>query len=381
MRRLAQRHLSKSARRVLRLSAAALVLLVPSAALAQFTVSIAGPFTGRQAELGEDMAAAARLAIEDLNAAGGLLGQKIELRLEDDGCKVERAVGTAELLAAARIALVVGHPCSAAALSAASVYGRTQTLFIAPSTRVAALTDQRAGSTVFRLSGRDDRQGASAATALLSAAPAKRVAIVQDRTSYARGLTAGVVAELGLHGVKPLAVLPIVAGRREYPEVVAALKQSEIESVFFAGYPAEAAVILRQMRQAQLSAEFLGSDSLVTADFAETIRTSLSSGRVKALFAAQPEIANSSADLKARIFADGKQPTPLFLSTYAAIEVWAEGVRIANTVEPAAVAQAVGQSTLVTRAVGPISFDEKGDARVKPFVTVAWRSGKWLPVE
>ena len=60
-------------------------------------------------------------------------------------------------------AFVVGHPCSGSAVAAASLYGAAGIVFIAPGVRHPALTAKRAGMTVFRLAGRDDRQGDAAA--------------------------------------------------------------------------------------------------------------------------------------------------------------------------------------------------------------------------
>jgi len=190
------------------------------------TVIVAGPATGRLAATLPAMVSGARKA-----AAGA----PIEIIDADDGCDAARAAGAARVIAAGRPALVIGHPCPGAAIAAARVYADAGVLFIALGVRHPALTDQRAGPTIFRLAGREDRQGRAAADALIALAPSGRIAIVQDRTAYARGLTAAITAALGERRITPPAVVPIVAGRRDYDAEVARLRASPPDAVFFAG--------------------------------------------------------------------------------------------------------------------------------------------------
>ena len=113
------------------------------------TIVVAGPATGRHAETLAAMAEGAR-------RAGA--GHAIRLIEVDDGCDAGRAEGAARLIVADKPDLVLGHPCPAAAIAAAKVYAASGVLFIALGVRHPDLTDKRAGPTIFRLAGRDDRR-------------------------------------------------------------------------------------------------------------------------------------------------------------------------------------------------------------------------------
>ncbi len=226
--------------------------------LADSAIVVAGPATGRHAGTLVAMAAGARRAIA---------GRAIRMTEVDDGCEAGRAEGAARVIVADKPDLVIGHPCPAAAVAAAKVYAAAGVLFIALGVRHPDLTDKRAGPTIFRLAGRDDRQGQAAAAELLSLAPQGKIAIVQDRTAYARSLTAAVTGELALRKSPPPAVIPIVAGRRDYDAELQKLKGARPEAIFFAGYPSEASVVLRSLRKAGITATLIASDANATDEF------------------------------------------------------------------------------------------------------------------
>jgi branched-chain amino acid transport system substrate-binding protein len=98
------------------------------------------------------------MAVESLNASGGVLGQKVELVAGDDFCDPDQAVAVACKLASDRVVLVVGHFCSHSSIPASKIYEKARILQIAPGSASAKLTDE-GGANMFRVCGRDDRQG------------------------------------------------------------------------------------------------------------------------------------------------------------------------------------------------------------------------------
>jgi ABC-type branched-subunit amino acid transport system substrate-binding protein len=101
-----------------RLAAITVVLLAAAAwatsAAAEIRIGVAGPMTGPIAWFGEQYLRATELALDDLNANGGVLGQKVELIVGDDFCDPEQAVAAAHKLASDGVVFVVGHFCSRA---------------------------------------------------------------------------------------------------------------------------------------------------------------------------------------------------------------------------------------------------------------------------
>jgi branched-chain amino acid transport system substrate-binding protein len=132
------------------------------AAAADIRIGVAGPMTGAYAWAGERYERGATLAVEDLNAKGGVLGQNVELIVGDDFCDPDQAVALGRKLVSDGVVFVVGHWCSHASIPAAKVYEKARILMISPSSASAKLTDE-GGPNVFRVYGRDDRQGAMVA--------------------------------------------------------------------------------------------------------------------------------------------------------------------------------------------------------------------------
>ncbi len=136
----------------------------------------------------------------DLNAKGGVLGQRVELIVGDDFCDAEQAVALARKLASDGVVFVAGHFCSHASIAAAKVYEEAKILMIAPSSANAKLTDE-GGPNVFRVCGRDDRQGTKVADYLADHWAGKEIAILDDGTVWGAGVANGVRRRLQERGV------------------------------------------------------------------------------------------------------------------------------------------------------------------------------------
>jgi branched-chain amino acid transport system substrate-binding protein len=133
---------------------------------AEILIGMPAPMTGGMAWFGEQMQEGMAMKIAELNAAGGVLGQRIELLPVDDYCDAEQAIAAAHRLVEARVAAVVGHSCSGAAIPASKIYEEAGILFISSGATNPALTDQ-GFRTVFRTAGRDTLQGTMAADQLV----------------------------------------------------------------------------------------------------------------------------------------------------------------------------------------------------------------------
>lgn len=343
----------------------------PVAASADIVIGVAAPFGGRHSATARDITRGIEAAVQHITiSTAGLLGQQLTIQSEDDGCDANRAKATAAALVKLNPAVVVGHPCAAAALAAAPIYAKANIPFIAIGVRHPGLTDNRAGPGIFRVSGRDDRQGEAAAAALAAAAPSKRVAIVQDRTAYARSVLAGTSAALAKLGIMPAPIVPIVAGRRDYDAEIAQLALARPEAVLFAGYPSEAALILRGMRKAGLAAVLVGSDALATAEFAEFVGEDDRAGRRVQVLARTPNDAAPQGP-------EETGPGPHAAFAHGAIEAWAAAVVRANSTELGKVAAAISIAPITTRALGVISFDAKGDASLPSYTAAVLVAGRW----
>lgn len=132
--------------------------LMASAVRAEIVIATVGPMKGPFAGLGDQMKQGAELAVADLNAKGGVLRQKVKLIVGDDACNPEVAVTVAKFVVNQGASFVAGHFCSAASIAASDIYNKDNILLISPASTHPLLTD-RGLENVYRVSGRDDRQG------------------------------------------------------------------------------------------------------------------------------------------------------------------------------------------------------------------------------
>lgn len=220
----------------------------------QAVIGVAVPSQGGKAELGRAILAGARSGTGSVNA--------VALAVEDDQCTTEGGAAIAAKFVALKVDAVVGHPCSNAAIAAAKVYAAAGIMFVAIGADHPDLTDKRAGPTIFRSTGRLDRQAADTVATFAPALTGRRVAIINDKTAYARKLADEVAAGLATQGVNDSLAISITAGEKDYSGLIARLAAARIEAVYFAGFPSEAVLILKGLQDANLAVLLIGCDAL-----------------------------------------------------------------------------------------------------------------------
>ncbi len=204
-----------------------------------------------------DLSTALQGAIE---AEVQALSPKPVLLVETDRCSAAGADDVARRLVARGVTIVIGHPCSNAAMSAAKIYAAAQIPFVAVGARHPDLTDKRAGPLVFRLGGRDDRQTADTVAALGDRLNGKTIAVIHDRTRAQRRLADAMAAAL-----RPIAervqLTAIVAGEKGYDGLVSGLNGQKPDAIYFALFPPEAKMVAQGLMAANSKSLFIFSEA------------------------------------------------------------------------------------------------------------------------
>jgi branched-chain amino acid transport system substrate-binding protein len=361
--------------------AAGLSLALAGAASAQdITIGVAGPLTGQYATFGQQFKNGADLAVADINAAGGVLGKKIKLDMEDDACDPKQARAVAEKLVGLKVPFVGGHFCSGSSIPASDVYAEAGILQITPASTNPKFTERGMWNT-FRVCGRDDQQGAVAGKYIAGKYKGKSVAILHDKSTYGKGLADETKAAINKAGLKEKMYEAYTAGEKDFNALVSRMKAANIDVVYVGGYHTEAGLILRQMRAQGMGAQMISGDAIATNEF-WSITGDAGAGMLFT-FGPDPRKRKAAAEVVKRFKAKNIDPEGYTLYTYAALQVWAQAATKAKTTDPKKVAATVKAGKWDT-VLGPISYDKKGDITKLDYVMYIWKrdaSGKVTYVE
>jgi branched-chain amino acid transport system substrate-binding protein len=367
--------LDKALRSVLLAAPVAALITLPAAA--DTVVGMAGPITGPDAVFGKQMRMGAEMAVADINAKGGVLGQKLRLVLGDDASNPSQGVAVANKMATDGAVAVMGHFNSGVSIPASRVYADEGILQISPGSTNPQLTEQ-GFDTVFRTCGRDDQQGAVAAAYLAQNHAKDKIAFVNDQTTYGKGLVDATKAALNAKGVKETLYDVVTKGDRDMSALVTKMKDAGIQVVYFGGLHTEAGLLVRQMREKGLNAQLVSGDGIANHEF-WNIAGPTAEGTLMT-FGADARTRPEAADVVARFKAQGFDPEAYTLYTYAAVQAWAQAAQKARSTDAAKVAKALRDGEVDT-VMGKLSFDTKGDRKQTDYVFYRWSNGSYTQVK
>jgi branched-chain amino acid transport system substrate-binding protein len=356
------------------LAASALIALTAGAAQADITIATAGPMTGQYAIFGDQMKRGAEMAVKDLNAAGGVLGEQLVLEVGDDACDPKQAVAVANQMVNAGIVFMAGHFCSGSSIPASAVYNEEGILQISPASTNPQLTEQGLDN-VFRVCGRDDQQGTFAANYVVDNNVGSKVAIIHDKTPYGKGLADEFKKQLNARGVEEAMYEAITAGDKDFTALITKMKEAGIDLIYLGGYHTEAGLIARQAKEQGINATMMSGDALVTDEY-WAITGDTGQGTLMT-FSPDPRKNEAAAPVVAEFQAQGYDPEGYTLYTYAAIQVWAQAAEKAGTTDLDAVVEQLHNNQFDT-VLGPIAFDDKGDVKGAAYVMYEWDNGKYV---
>lgn len=344
-------------------------LALSTAAVAQnTTIAVAGPMTGGESAFGRQLKNGAEMAVEQINAAGGVLGKKLALDVEDDACDPKQARSVAEKIGSLGIPFVAGHYCSSSSIPASEAYADGNVLQITPGSTNPQFTERKLWN-VARVCGRDDQQGSVAGDYIAKHFQGKNIAILNDKTTYGKGLADETKKALNKAGMTEKLYESYNKGDKDFNAIVSRLKLENIDLVYVGGYHQEAGLILRQMRDQGLKTILMAGDALADKEYASI--TGPAAEGTLFTFGPDPRKKPTAAAIVDKFKAKGIDPEGYTLYTYAAVQVWSQAAAKAGTTDPKKVMDTIKAGSWDT-VIGKLEYDAKGDIRQLDYVVYKW---------
>ena len=341
----------------------------------------AGPISGAIAHLGKDNENGARLAIEELNAAGVTIdGKKVTLELmaEDDAADPKQGTSVALKLVDAKVAGVVGHLNSGTTIPASRLYSDAGIPQISPSATHPQYTRQ-GFKTTFRMVADDARLGATLGKYTVGTLKGKAIAVIDDRTAYGQGVADEYSKAVLAAGGKVVAKEFTTDKATDFKAILTTIKGKRPDVVFFGGMDAVAGPMLKQMKSLGITARFVGGDGICTEELMKLGGDAIADDQVVCAQAGGVEgegregLDAFKARYKARFGTDIQVYSPY---VYDAVRVMVGAMVKARSADPAKYLPLLAATSDFKGVTGPISFDAKGDIRNAALTLKTVRAGK-----
>ena len=338
-------------------------------------VGFYGSLTGDGASFGQSSREGAELAVDELNTAGGVLGRKLRLLIEDDQSKPEEASNAVtKLITQDKVVAVIGEVASRRTLAAAPISQRYQIPMITPASTNEKVTE--VGDYVFRVCFIDPFQGEVLAKFAYNDLKARKVAILRDQAQdYSVGLTDSVAQNFTKLGGQVIAPVSYSTGDADFKAALTRIRSEKPDVLFATGYYPEAAIITRQARELGMTMPILGGDGWV-GDALQNGREALKNTYISNHYSGDnpdPVVQNFVNTYKKRF---NRDPDAIAALGYDAIKVLADSLTRAQSTEGPKLRDAIASAD-VPGVTGRLKMNAKRNVD-KPAVVqeVTYAAGK-----
>lgn len=362
---------------------AALVSLAGAASAQDMIVKIGhvGPISGSIAHLGKGNENGAKMAIEDLNAKGVMIGGKkvkLELAAEDDAADPKQGTAVAQKLVDMKVSGVIGHLNSGTSIPASKIYAAAGIPQISPSATNPAFT--RAGyKTTFRVVADDVHLGGTLGSYAVKNLKGKSIAVIDDRTAYGQGVAEEFAKAVKASGGKIVGTEFTTDKATDFMPILTTLKGKKPDIIFFGGMDAVAGPMMRQMKNLGIKAKFMGGDGICSSELVKLAGDGMADGQVVCAEAGGVEGAQKAgmdkfyADYKKRFGIDVTVYEPY---VYDAVNIMVAAMVKAGSSDPAVYLPVLAKTDKYKGVTGDISFDAKGDVKNGALTLYTYKAGK-----
>jgi len=344
-------------------------------------IGASSPLTGPQAHLGKDNENGTRMAIEDANTKGIVIGGRkvrFELISEDDQADPKAATIVAQKLVDNKVNGVIGHLNSGTTIPASKIYNDNGIVQISPSATAVNYTTQ-GYKTAFRVMANDAQQGHVLGEYAAKNLGAIKIAVIDDRTAYGQGLADEFIKAAKDSGAEIVAHEYTSDKAVDFTAVLTAIKGKQPDLLFYGGMDAQAGPMAKQVKALALNLKFMMGDGGYTPEFVK-----LAGDAAEGAYASLPGVPLDKmpgGKAFAERFVAKYQPIQLYAPyCYDAVNVMIAAMQKADSVEPAKYLPVLA-GIAYDGVTAKIQFDEKGDLKGGAITLYQVQQGKWQPLE
>ncbi|HWA86615.1 MAG TPA: ABC transporter substrate-binding protein [Opitutus sp.] len=372
------------ARRLRLFAAAALLPVIAGCSRETNTIKIGeyACLTGKEAGLGQPSHEGTLLAVEAINASGGLLGRKLELITEDTQSKPGEA-GTAvrKLIARDKVVAVLGETASSRSLEGAAICQAAKIPMITPSSTNPSVT--ATGDYIFRVCFIDPFQGSVMAKFARETLHARRFGLISSSSSaYSAGLAKFFREAVLAHGGVIAAEQKYQEGDKDFKAQLTAIRTARVDAIFNPGYYAEGALIVKPARDLGIAAPIFGGDAWEAEELIQLGGAAVEGAYLCSHYSFEdpsPRVQQFVAAFHRRWGPDAAPDSNTSLG-YDSVLVLADAIKRAGSVEPARIRDALAATKNFPGVTGNITIDEHRNAS-KDAVIVTVKNGKFHYVQ
>ena len=318
--------------------------------------------TGKEATFGTSSHQGTQLAIDEINAAGGVLGKQLVLITEDTQSKAgEPATVVRKLIFRDKVVALLGEVASSRSLEAAPVCQQNKIPMISPSSTNPKVTE--IGDFIFRVCFIDPFQGTVMANFTANTLNAKRVAIFTDvKSDYSKGLAKFFKERHLANGGTIVVEQDYSGGDKDFKAQLTAIKATNPEAVFVPGYYTEAGLIAQQAKQLDLKVPLLGGDGWESSKLIEIGREAMEGHYFSTHYA--PEVASPLSKAFVENYKKRFKETPdaLAANGYDSALLMVDAIKRANSTDGQKIRDALAATKDFEAVAGKITINAKRDA-------------------
>lgn len=341
--------------RRLLIATAALACLSGHAQAQNIRIGFQVPLTGPAASDGKTALQGAQLAVEQINAAGGIKGRPLELVALDDQTQPAQAVPIANKFIGDGIKAVISGSYSGPTRAAAGVFQEAKIPYISAYAIHPDIV--RAGNYVFRTSFMGEVQGRAAAKLIADILKKKRVTMVNVNNDFGQALSAGMKDAAPKMGLQLVSEYNFGMGDRQFGSIVASVKKDDPEVVYVSGYFFNGGPLVAQLRAAGVTAPIVGTEGFDTVNFVQIAKEAAEGVIITTSLdrdTTDPAMRKFIDDYKKRFNVGAEM---VAASTHTAVNVLADAIRKVGIDDPAKLRDAIAATKNMPSAVGTITFN------------------------